>query len=377
MQNYGRARLSEFLGDRVIYRNLAPYDSSLPGLEALHGPAGVPAGTTPRKHEPGYARVVSRILQFAMRQKRPSRTIERLIFVGDTRLLDATAFANLCQAGGWPGAAFIGSETAAPPDVQIEQTPAGQMLYLANRWAALAEFDRYSIAAGLPVDDHTAVVIDLDKTALGARERNAGVIDAARVQAVQDTLAGLLGADFDPLQFRSVYDPLNQPAFHAFTADNQDYLAYICLIVGSRLWTFDDLVEQVRAGRMMGFEPFIAQVEDHKAALPPALAALHAEIYANVQRGDPTPFKAFRRSEYRATLGRFACLDEGASLEQRLREEILITQEVRTMALEWRRRGALLFGLSDKPDEAAIPTPELAAQGWQPLHRAETHAVGG
>ncbi len=376
MQNYGRARLSEFLDDRVIYRNLVPYDASLPGLEALRGPAGVPAGTTPRKHEPGYARVVSRILQFAARRKRSGRAIERLIFVGDTRLLDATAFANLCQAGGWPGAAFIGSETSAPPDIQLDQTPTGQSLYLSNRWAALADFDRYCQAAGLPVDEHTAVLIDLDKTALGARGRNAGVIDAARVQAVQDTLAGLLGAGFDPPQFRAVYDPLNQPEFHTFTADNQDYLAYICLILGSGLWAFPALAEQVRSGQMAAFEQFIAQVDARRAALPLALAAIHAEIYANVQRGDPTPFKAFRRSEYRATLGRFARLDDTAPLEQRLKEEILITQEVRAMALEWRQRGALLFGLSDKPDEAALPTPELAAQGWPPLHRAETHAVG-
>jgi hypothetical protein len=110
--------------------------------------------------------------------------------------------------------------------------------------------------------------------------------------------------------------------------------------------------------------------------LPPALRSLHSEIYANVQRGDPTPFKAFRRNEYRATVARFGSLAPDAPVEALLREEITITQEVRALALEWRRRGVLLLGLSDKPDEAAIPTPELAAQNFAPLHRAETHAVG-
>ena len=41
-----------------------------------------------------------------------------------------------------------------------------------------------------------------------------------------------------------------------------------------------------------------------------------------------------------------------------------------------RRAGALLFGLSDKPDEASLPTPELEQQGHLPLHRNVTHIVG-
>jgi hypothetical protein len=36
----------------------------------------------------------------------------------------------------------------------------------------------------------------------------------------------------------------------------------------------------------------------------------------------------------------------------------------------------LLFCLSDKPDEASIPTPELALQGYAPIHRTPTHGVG-
>jgi hypothetical protein len=32
--------------------------------------------------------------------------------------------------------------------------------------------------------------------------------------------------------------------------------------------------------------------------------------------------------------------------------------------------------MSDKPDEATLPTAELAAQGYLPLHRMPTTAVG-
>jgi len=95
-----------------------------------------------------------------------------------------------------------------------------------------------------------------------------------------------------------------------------------------------------------------------------------------VAAGDPTPFKEFRRREYLATVARLGHLADDAPIEVRLREEILITQEVREAALTARRRGALVFGLSDKPDEASLPTEEARARGLQPLHRTPTHACG-
>jgi hypothetical protein len=49
---------------------------------------------------------------------------------------------------------------------------------------------------------------------------------------------------------------------------------------------------------------------------------------------------------------------------------------VRETALWLKARGCLLLTMSDKPDEATLPTPELASQGYQPLHRTPTLAVG-
>jgi hypothetical protein len=69
-------------------------------------------------------------------------------------------------------------------------------------------------------------------------------------------------------------------------------------------------------------------------------------------------------------------LGDDVPMDTRLSQEIVITQEVRNRALDWNRRGALLFGLSDKPDEASVPTAELASQGYLPLHQVETHVVG-
>jgi hypothetical protein len=196
------------------------------------------------------------------------------------------------------------------------------------------------------------------------------------MQAVEDTVADLLRSDFDEETFQEAYGQLNQVDFHPFTTDNQDYLAYICLILGSGLYNFKNILGRVRNGELTSFLEFINEVDSRKTGLSPVLAEIHGEIYTNVQSGDPTPFKAFRHSEYLTTIRRMGFLDDNPPVSRMLAEEILITHEVQELALVWRSRGSLIFSLSDKPDEASIPTPELAASGYQPIHRTETHIVG-
>jgi hypothetical protein len=387
----GLSSLDEFLGERVVYRSLQPANPNLPAFAALAAKAGLPPDLIPRKIEPEYAHIIAVLLTEAQRQRGVTRPIARLLYLGDTRLLDGSAFGNICQAGGWPGLAFIGAEDSKPPSIEIVGGGATQgnlnmtakiifgspLLYLSNRWAALNDFGDYAVRHGLPIDEATVVVVDIDKTALGARGRNGHVIDQARVQAVYDTVAILLGGAFDPDNFRAAYDLLNRPEFHPLTADNQDYLAYFCLILGSGLVRLEEVITGYRDGQLKSFEKFIYSIQARRNQLPPALAAIHREIFTNVQNGDPTPFKAFRRNEYLRTIACFGCLGETELLEAYLNREILVTEEVRQAALAWQRQGALLFGLSDKPDEAATPTPELAAQGFQPIHRARTHALVG
>ena len=376
MRSYGCTSVHEFLGDMIVYRNLEPLDPRLPPLAEVRPLVGLPEGIIPRKSAPEYARVIVHLLRQARALYAPGTPIERLIYVGDTRLNDGAAFANICRAGDWPGLAFIGAERDEPTRVEIVEQEDGA-LFLANRWTALSDFDRFCRERGFPLDERTAVVVDLDKTALGSRGRNDHVIDQARVEAVRRTVGDLLGEGFDPEGFQAAYDCLNQAEFHPFTADNQDYLAYICLILGGGLYALESLVTEVRAGRLITFEQFIAEVNDRAEELSASLRGIHSSVYARVWQGDPTPFKAFRYNEYRTTVGRMGWLDDNAPVAELLEKEIVITQEVREVALAWRERGALLFGLSDKPDEASVPTDDLAAQGYRPIHRVETHAVGG
>jgi hypothetical protein len=371
MKLFGRTSVSEFLGDMVVYRNLVPRNPQLPDLDALRGEAGLAPGQIPRKSEPDYARVIVGML----RRARPGVEIKRLLYVGDTRLNDGTAFANVAKAGEWPGMAFIASENAKPAEVEIS-TDADRTLYFSNRWADLPDFDRYIANQNFPVDEQTAIIIDLDKTALGARGRNAHVIDGARVQAVRDTIATLLGGTFNEGAFRTAYDRLNQVEYHPFTTDNQDYLAYMCLVLGIGLYDLDTVADDILSGKLTSFTQSIDQVNDRAADLPSGLDQIHHDIYANVQAGDPTPFKAFRRTEFLTTVGRMGQLPDDSPVETLLDQEIVITQEVLAYGLDWKERGALLFGLSDKPDEASIPTDEQVSQGYKPIHRTETHVVG-
>jgi hypothetical protein len=382
MRVFGKTTVSEFLGDMVVYRNLKPIDPRLSGLETIRDDVGIPLGRLPRKSEPEYAQVIVHLLRQARAIDAPHTAIERLLYVGDTRLNDGTAFANLCQAGGWPGLAFIAAETNDSAQAEIVTAPHGTegddgpLIFLANRWAALADFDLFCADRGFPVDATTAIVVDLDKTALGARGRNAQVIDQARVQAVRDTVAGLLDRAFDAAAFRAAYDKLNQQEYHPFTADNQDYLAYICLVLGSGSWGLEEVIADVQSGRLQTFCQFISSVDERVSEMRPDLAAIHSEIYANVRAGDPTPFKPFRYNEYQTTIARLGQMADDATAEDLLAHEIVITQEVRAKALDWRAQGALLFGLSDKPDEASVPSDALAAQGFRAIHQTETHAVG-
>jgi hypothetical protein len=63
-------------------------------------------------------------------------------------------------------------------------------------------------------------------------------------------------------------------------------------------------------------------------------------------------------------------------MEALLDARIVLTQEVREAAVALRERGVLLFGVSDKPDEASLPNEQQAGEGMVALHHLDTAAVG-
>ena len=364
--------LYDLVGDLVLYRNLDPVDARLPQFADAWAEIGLPDATRPRKHEASYARTTAWYLRRARGLDKRGIELAELVYLGDTAMADGNAFKSLRAVTGWPGWAFIGAEK----DEEMSVTEKDGV-YVANRWGALAEFASLLLAQGAVLDARTAVVVDIDKTALGARGRNDRSIDRARTTAIEATVAEAIGAAFDRDAFRAAYGTINVAKYHPFTADNQDYLAYICLMISAGFTTTEALLADVEAGRVTSFRAFIEQVEAGRDRLPSAaLRALHADIYGLVTAGDPTPFKAFRRREYRETVSRMGHLPDDAPLAQRLVEEVCLTREVVEFARWLAGRGCLLLAASDKPDEATMPSPALVAEGFLPLHRTPTHIVG-
>jgi hypothetical protein len=367
-----RSCLYELFGDLVVYRDLNPVDPRLPRFEAARAQLGLSGATCPRKHEPAYGQTMVWFLQQARALDMPGTVLRELVYLGDAVLSDGSAFRNLRAAGDWRGWAFIGAER----DEALSIAEQGD-IYVANRWTALASFVTWMQDQGARLDAGTAVVIDIDKTALGARGRNDSVIDRARVAAVEGTVSEALGPFFDPTSFRRAYVELNQAKYHSFTADNQDYLAYACLMLGAGLWNLEDLKSDIAAGRLLTAQDLMARVDACRDRLPsPALRGLHDDIYERVKAGDSTPFKAFRRREYLETTARMGNLPDDVPLAQRLVEEICLTQEVMELGRWLLGRACLVTALSDKPDEATMPCPDVASQGHLPLHQTSTHLVG-
>ncbi len=375
MKIYGQSSISEFLGDNVVYRNLEPVNRAIPSFSALCGQLGLASRVVPRKTTPEYARVLVEMLNQARRMNTPAIRLKRVIYIGDTRLNDGEAFLNICRAGGWPGMGFIGADRNNPPQVDIEQH-AQAALYLANRWQALTRFVNDLKTGGFPVDESTALLLDIDKTILGARGRNDRLIDRARIEAAQKLAAEILGSQFDTDAFQQTYDWLNQPEYHAFTTDNQDYLVYTCLIVNSHLLSLDDLLETIQIGKAGRFADLIAYVDGCASQLPPALKEVHTRFAERYQSGDPTPFKQFRQYEYLNTERLLRASATSDDVDHLLKETIVMTNEVYELAAAWKNQGVLLFGLSDKPDEASLPGEELKSKGHLPIHQIQTQIVG-
>ncbi len=374
-ENFGRAALADICDDWVIYRNLEPLDKRVPGLKHAFYDMELRSEQIPRKQDRDYAKAAVWFVN-RIQQVRGVRTpIGELLFLGDTLFNDGQAFANMIDESGWRGACFIGAERLdQEPATRIEQ----ETIYIANRWSSLAEWVAALKAQGFRLDASTAVIIDIDKTAIGAKGRNDKVIDRAWLAGIYRTMDSVLGEDFDQALYEQHYNELNRARYHLLTADNQDYLAYICMVLNTRLISLDEVVREVESKSLDSFEQFIRWVDSRMMINPSAGEALrevHEAVNGSVRIGDPTPFKRFRRQEFVSTMEHMGNMPDSASVQELLENEITITEEVYQLAQWLKARQCQILCLSDKPDEASRPHPRVSPD-LAPLHRAQTHRVG-
>jgi hypothetical protein len=376
LQSFGQAALADLCGDWVVYRSLEPLDKRVAGFKNAAYRMGIADDRIPRKQEPDYAKAAVWIVEEAQRVRGAQRPVGELLFLGDTLFNDGQAYQNMVAESGWRGSCFIGADrTKEEPKVTIDEAA---NLYSANRWAALAGWLAWLREQGMQLDERTAVVIDIDKTALGAKGRNDHVIDRARLEGIFRTMSAVLGDDFDRETFVGHYNELNRSRYHFLTEDNQDYLAYICLVLNTGLVSFDELKNEIETNSMKNFDQFIRWVDSRMMINDTGsltLVEVHQAVLGSVRAGDPTPFKRFRRQEFVCTVEHMGHLGDDAPAEELIDREITLTEEV-YQAAEWlKRRGCFVLCLSDKPDEASRPTGRDPAQP-PPIHRKPTHRVG-
>ncbi|MHB1355708.1 MAG: hypothetical protein ACYCZF_07000 [Anaerolineae bacterium] len=363
------ATLADCFGDCVVYRNLEPAQANLSGLRANWTLTGLDHYAIPRKGTPEHAAFLYYLLGAAQRARGCGEPL-RLLVIGDTLSGDGAVATQLGQK--LPTWCFIGHEQPAlPASLEIK----GRIV-LSTRWQGLRELQGYLDQQRFVWDSNTVLLLDIDKSLMGARGRNDKVIDAARVAAVRGTMCQALGESFAEPAFRELYDALNLPAHHGFTADNQDYLAYICLMAIGGVFPVSELWQALGQGDLTLFTQFVQVCESRRNPMTSLLAQAHDEVCFGIANEDPTPFKGFRHAEYLQTVQRMNILPAEAEVSEVLAKEIVITAEVLSLARYAVARGALVMGISDKPDEASYPLPEQAALGYKPLHRTPMKVYG-
>ncbi|RME83316.1 MAG: hypothetical protein D6775_08440 [Caldilineae bacterium] len=364
--------LYELTGDFVIYRNLEPYDTRVPGLQQAWSAMGLPDNTVVRKRDPLYPQAATWLLQQIHAIHAPHTRPCELLLIGDTEGNDGAAFWRLKTHTGWAGTAFIGSEKPHEAASAVWKDE----IFVTNRWQGIARWLCELEERNLAIDERTIAIVDIDKTALGARGRNHRPIDAARLSALTATVTQALGPDADLEEFARIYHELNQSTYHDLTGDNQDYLAYICIMVGAGLIPLNELKARHDEGRLNAFVDFISSVEAQAEKLSRPLMTVHRAVYESYRAGDPTPFKDFRRNEFRATVAAMGHLPDDVSETLRAQEEICLTREVWDACRWLQERGVLIAALSDKPDEACAPDPAESDPTLRPIHRTPTHLLG-
>lgn len=369
---FGMVTLSEFLDDRIVYRDLQPIDPKYQGYNQCARDFGMDPAALPRKTDSSYAKVAVWITEY-MQEQRSDTEIDELLFIGDTFGTDGVAFIEMVDFARWRGSCFICAEDrSVDPEITWDEK---QQVATANHWNLLGTWLK-GLSERFALDDRTAVIIDIDKTALGARGRNSKVINEARLESLHQALESQLisTGKFNFEEFRLVYEALSRPEFFPLTGDNQDYIVYISLMVTTGIMTVKEVSDLLT--QRMSFDHLVRWIStqaENKFSMQ--MRQLHEQYQMCARNGDCTPFKQFRRQEFLNTVQHMGQLPSDTTPEQRLAAELCITQEVRELSLFMRERGCLLLSLSDKPQEAAMPHPRWH-KGMQPIHRVNTHAVG-
>jgi len=321
---FERGTLNDIFGDYIIFRELNPFKRDLPDFETIKGRLSLK--TFPRKKDKEYALVLSTILKEA-------KDFSNIVYIGDTFMSDLTVIKNL-KAYGIDVFGVITDEGATPPESGLSY------VRFNASWRELLHF------VSPYINSNTVVIVDVDKTAIGAHGRNHLPIDKARSDAIFE-LARVCFAEPERNTILKLYHSIHTKEFLHFTEDNQDIVSIMTLILYSHLKTFEEFC---KIAKEKSFREFIENIEVKEGMLKTFVD----EVKEHLSKGSPTIFPTFRRIELEKTIKRMDFLPDATPLDVLFDEEILITGEVYSTGIFAREKGALVFGVSDKPESASI-----------------------
>ncbi len=345
---YKRGRLSDFFENNIVFRELEPVNKNLPGFSTLRGKLGL--SVLPRKKDKEYVKVLSEMF-------RATGNFSKIIYIGDTLMSDLSVINNFAESGLFKTMGIITREG------EVDGFEENENYIFSGSWANLPNALACIENKFFSVDKRTVVIIDIDKTAIGARGKNEKAIDRARMDAIF-MLAKMAFKDISLGEFLSVYNEVNKREFFSITEDNQDFISILSMLV------YGGALSLAGLRSAQSILSILMRVKTEN----PVLSEYAETVLQNVKMQNPTAFPQFRKAEFEKTIARMDFMQDKTPVETLLSEEIMITGEVYDTALDLKNRGALVFGVSDKPALSSIPQD---GSTLPPIYEKEMKIYGG
>ncbi len=339
---YKRGKLSDIFGRRIVFRELNPVDRDLPQFSEIKKVFSLKR--LPRKKDAEYAKALSYIFSKA-------GSFKKVFYIGDTLMSDASVIENFANLSIYEVFGVITREG------ELDGFSEKKHFVVSGSWSALGDVISVFEKKHFAIDEETVLVIDIDKTAIGVRGRNDSAIDKARLDAIKELASEIFG-NIDEEKFSAAYECANRKEFFYITEDNQDIVSLLSFFI------YDGVVSEtdLKSGKFKNALHLIETVSPGNTLLK----GISLKVLENIKNGNPTAFPEFRRKEFLKTIARTDFLPDETPLSDLLLEEILITGEVYDAALYAKKRGALVFGVSDKP---ALSTMPQKGEGLPPVYK--------
>ncbi len=328
---YKRGKLSDIFGNYLVFRELNPVSNSLPQFSEIK--RALSLTKLPRKKDEEYAKALYYIFSKA-------KSFNKVFYIGDTLMSDASVIKNFSK---FPEIETFGIITR---EGEVGKFEFRENFLLSGRWADLEKAFSVCEENVFRADERTVLIVDIDKTAIGARGRNDKAIDKARLDAIRELAEEIFGK-IDEEKFSKAYQIANKKEFFYITEDNQDIVSLLSFFV------YECAVseEELSGKKFENAKELIEKVSVRN----PVLKTYAETVLKNIEEENPTAFPEFRKKEFLKTTVRADFLPDETPIAELLSEEITITGEVYRLALKLKKRGVLVFGVSDKPALSTMP----------------------